>query len=121
MAATFGHLPYDVLAYIFQKLDRTTLRAACLSSSHLNELATPLLYRDVSINLCTNNNKERVGYFSYSSTDFLMSSRPATVRGVQTTAVPSPISSQCNISSFVASVDRRRHSPTLLWLPATIP
>lgn len=51
MAASLENLPYEILVYIFQELDRTTLRVVCLSSSHMNELATPLLYRDVSIQL----------------------------------------------------------------------
>ena len=59
MVALFGHLPYDILAYVFQELDRTSLWATCLSSRLLNELATPLLYRNVTV-LLRNSNNEKV-------------------------------------------------------------
>lgn len=42
----------------------------------------------------------------------------AAVQGVRTTAIPSPGGSLCNMRSFVTSTDGRRHSPTLLHLPA---
>jgi hypothetical protein len=53
-----GHLPYDILVYIFQELDTKTLWAACLSSRRLNELATPLLYRNVKVLLRSGDNKK---------------------------------------------------------------
>jgi hypothetical protein len=52
-----GHLPYDILVYIFQELDTTSLWAACLSSRRLNELATPLLYKNVKVLLRNSDNK----------------------------------------------------------------
>lgn len=40
--------PYDILVYVFEQLDRKTLQAACLACSQLNELASSLLYREVT-------------------------------------------------------------------------
>jgi hypothetical protein len=60
MVTSVGHLPYDILVYIFREVDGTTLRAACLSSRRLNALATPLLYRHISVNLCDENHKTKV-------------------------------------------------------------
>ena len=59
MVTSFGHLPYDILVYVFQELDKTSLLAACLSSRLLNELATPLLYRTITI-LLRSSNSEKV-------------------------------------------------------------
>lgn len=58
MVPSLEHLPYDILVYVFQELDKATLRATCLSSRRLNELATPLLYRNVSVYLRKGDNKQ---------------------------------------------------------------
>jgi len=51
METSFGQLPNEILVYIFQELGRATLKAVRLLSNRLNALATPLLDKDVSINL----------------------------------------------------------------------
>jgi len=46
--------------------------------------------------------------------------RPATIQGVRTAALPSPSCPWCNMPSFVASIDGRRHSPTLFHVPTAV-
>ena len=49
-AQYFNHplIPFEVLLYIFEYLDRKDLPSVCVASKRLNSAATPVLYRNVT-------------------------------------------------------------------------